>query len=45
LAEFDFKYNERSALGVTDKMRAAKAVKGIIGKRLTYQQPNQVTSA
>jgi hypothetical protein len=45
LAEFDFRYNEHSALGVNDKMRAAKAVKGIIGKRLTYQQSNQVMNA
>jgi hypothetical protein len=35
LAEFNFKYNERSALGVDDKTRAAKAVNGIVGKRLT----------
>jgi transposase-like protein len=41
LAEFDFRYNERMKLGVNDKMRAAKAVKGIIGKRLTYQQPHE----
>jgi transposase-like protein len=34
LAEFDFRYNERSALGINDKMRAAKAVKGVFGKRL-----------
>jgi hypothetical protein len=37
LAEFDFRYNERMGLGVTDKARAAKAVKGIAGKRLTYR--------
>jgi transposase-like protein len=41
LAEFDFKYNERSALGVNDKTRAEKAVKGIVGKRLTYRQPDK----
>lgn len=40
LAEFDFRYNERMKLGVDDKMRAAKAVKGIVAKRLTYQQPH-----
>jgi transposase-like protein len=40
LAEFDFRYNERMALGVTDKMRAAKALGGIVGKRLTYHQPH-----
>lgn len=38
LAEFDFRYNERSALHVTDVERAEKAVKGTVGKRLTYQQ-------
>lgn len=41
LAEFDFLYNERMALGVDDKMRAAKAVKGAVGKRLTYQRPRK----
>jgi len=40
LTEFDFRYNERSALGVDDKTRARKAVKGVEGKRLTYHQPN-----
>lgn len=43
LAEFDFRYNERSALGVNDKMRAEKAVRGIAGKRLTYQCPNEAS--
>jgi hypothetical protein len=28
LAEFDFRYNERMSLGVTDAERAAKAVRG-----------------
>jgi len=41
LAEFDFRYNHRTALGVTDGERAAQAVLGIVGKRLTYHQPNQ----
>jgi transposase-like protein len=45
LAEFDFKYNERSALGVNDKMRAAKALKGVVGKRLTYHQPDKAAHA
>jgi hypothetical protein len=40
LGEFDFRYNERMALGVNDKARAAKAIKGIAGKRLTYHQPD-----
>ena len=37
LAEFDFRYNARK---ITDGERAALAVKGIEGKRLTYQQPH-----
>lgn len=38
LAEFDFRYNHRTALGVTDAMRAEAAIKGITGKRLTYRR-------
>lgn len=38
LAEFDFRYNERLSLEVTDAERAEKAVKGVVGKRLTYRQ-------
>jgi len=38
LAEFDFRYNNRSALGVEDKERARKAVVGAKGKRLTYRR-------
>ncbi len=41
LAEFDFRYNNRSKLGVEDDARAAKVLKGIEGKRLTYDQPRQ----
>ncbi|MCC6983898.1 MAG: IS1595 family transposase [Bauldia sp.] len=37
LAEFDFRYNHRVALGVNDRERTEKAVLGIVGKRLTYQ--------
>jgi transposase-like protein len=36
LGEFDFRYNERSGLHVTDAERATKAVAGVVGKRLTY---------
>jgi ISXO2-like transposase domain len=39
LAEFDFRYNEREALGVYDEERARKAIEGVRGKRLTYRQP------
>jgi transposase-like protein len=38
LAEFDYRYNYRTALGFKDGERAAFAVKGIEGKRLTYRQ-------
>lgn len=37
LAEFDFRYNQRIALGVNDAMRAERALEGIKGKRLTYR--------
>ena len=37
LAEFDFRYNERAALGVTDEARADTLIRGIVGKRLTYR--------
>lgn len=38
LAEFDFRYNECAALEVTDIERAIKAVKGAVGKRVTYSR-------
>jgi transposase-like protein len=37
LAEFDFRYNTRTKLGVSDAERAAMTLKGIEGKRLTYR--------
>ena len=37
LAEFDFRYNHRAALGVNDEARADNLIRGIIGKRLTYR--------
>jgi transposase-like protein len=40
LAEFDFRYNNRTALGVDDVTRVAKIAKGIEGKRLTYRLPH-----
>jgi len=45
LAEFDFRYNERSALNVSDAERATKALKGIVGKRLTYRRTGQADHA
>jgi transposase-like protein len=38
--EFDFRYSNRTALGVSDAERADKALKGISGKRLMYKGPN-----
>ena len=40
LAEFDFRYNTRTALGFNDGERAALAMKGAEGKRLTYRPTN-----
>jgi hypothetical protein len=37
LSEYDFRYNAREALGVNDEARAVKALKGVVGKRLTYR--------
>ena len=45
LGEFDFRYNHRIALGFDDTERAAIAVKGITGKRLTYRQPRGTQQA
>jgi hypothetical protein len=39
LSEFDFRYSNRLALGVADEERSERAMKGIVGKRLTYQTP------
>lgn len=37
LAEFDFRYNERMALGVSDEARTTKTLSGIVGKKQTYR--------
>jgi transposase-like protein len=37
LAEFDFRYSNRVARGVDDSERANRALKGVVGKRLTYR--------
>jgi transposase-like protein len=44
LAEFDFRYSNRAKLGVTDGERAAKALRGIQGKRLTYRLPRNAAN-
>jgi hypothetical protein len=40
LAEFDFRYSNRVALGMNDDARTARVLKGVVGKRLTYRQPD-----
>lgn len=37
LAEFDFRYSNRVAVGVDDVARTTRALKGVVGKRLTYK--------
>ena len=44
LAEYDFRYNQRIALGIDDNERASRLLKGIVGKRLTYETTNQQVS-
>jgi transposase-like protein len=44
LAEFDFRYSNRVALGVNDSERAERAIRGIVGKRLTYRRTNGTAS-
>lgn len=38
LAEFDFRYSNRSAMGIEDGVRSIKALMGVKGKRLTYRK-------
>ncbi len=37
VAEFDFRYSNRVKLGVDDAQRTVTALRGIVGKRLTYR--------
>lgn len=41
LAEFDFRYSNRAALGVDDVLRTMRAIKGAEGKRLYYRQDDK----
>jgi hypothetical protein len=45
LAEFDFRYNNRIALGIGDKERVETIVQGISGKRLTYRRAYKESDA
>lgn len=40
VTEFNFRYANRAKLGINDAARAERAIKGIVGKRLTYKGPN-----
>ena len=41
VAEFDFRYNNRVRFGINDVQRTETALKGIIGKRLTYRDSSR----
>ncbi len=43
LNEFDYRYSNRSALGIEDVERTEKLIRGIVGKRLTYRPSNPQT--
>ncbi len=45
LAEFDFRYSNRSALGIEDQERAGLALEGMKGKRLTYRGTDRSAEA
>lgn len=42
--EFAFRWNTRSAMGVEDAERARRMVKGAVGKRLKYRNPDSEVS-
>lgn len=45
VAEFDFRYSNRSGLGVEDTERAAKIIQQASGKRLTYRRTGEAKNA
>jgi transposase-like protein len=45
VAEFDFRYSNRSKLGIEDVERSEKAISGAAGKRLYYQEPREAAHA
>jgi transposase-like protein len=45
LAEFDFRYSNRSGLGIDDELRTNEALRGIGGKRLTYRRTDESAHA
>ena len=45
LAEFEFRYRNRIAVGVDDQECADKTIRGMVGKRLTYRVTDKVEQA
>lgn len=45
LAEFDFRYNHRSGLGVDDTQRTDELLRNVAGKRLTYRRTDEAALA
>lgn len=45
LAEFDFRYSNRQALGIGDTERTDEMLRGIGGKRLTYRRTRESANA
>jgi transposase-like protein len=45
LAEFDFRHSHRAGLGVDDEARTERAIRGIVGKRLTYRTAGRQATA
>lgn len=45
ISEFDFRYSNRTSMGVSDAERSDNALKGITGKRLLYKGPHQNQNA
>lgn len=45
LAEFDFRYSNRSALGIEDTERTERVMQGIAGKRVTYRRTDKAPEA
>jgi transposase-like protein len=39
VAEFDFRYNNRTRLGINDTERTQRTIRGAQGRRLMYQEP------
>jgi hypothetical protein len=45
VSEFDFRYNNRIRFGIDDAERAARVVRGAVGKRLMYRRPDGASAA